>query len=272
MLIRYRFTKLVRDFIVKRSKFGKFITSYKKMNAIEFKEKLMEKFHEETLEVINAKSKKELIEEIGDCYEVIDSILKINKISKEQILQAQEEKRKKHGSFRKKCYNNYVECFEATEQHIWLENYINSQNNQQKYPILGKYKEHIVCFIVKDNEDKIYIQKDIKQNNWKLPGGKIEKNENFQDCIERELRNLDIKLDEILDVIYESNYIINNENYAYSVFEIKILDLEQFRLNNQNNVKFEMKWISENDINILCQKNNDNEIIYDAIKTFFSKK
>lgn len=277
MLIRYKFYKLVRNFIINRSKDGKFITSYKKIEDYDFKKKLIQKLQEEILEVVNATSREELIEEIGDCYETINEILKINNITKKEIIEEQIKKKKIKGGFDKKYYKNYMECFEDTAQHKWLEDYKNKPHNHCKYKIIGKYHKHIVDFIIMNKKKEIYIQKRSKNrttypDTWEIPGGKIEKNENFKDCIKRELKeelNLDLK--KIVNLVYETECVIKNENCAYSVFHIEVKNWKNFKLESGKADAFE--WISKDKLKTLNFKREDNKIspVFKAVKIFFKK-
>ena len=57
------------------------------------------KLIEEANEVAAAQTKKELISEIGDVYEVIDCLMKLHDISKDEVIAAQDKKRADRGSF-----------------------------------------------------------------------------------------------------------------------------------------------------------------------------
>lgn len=65
----------------------------------EFNEQLRIKLAEETEEVITAKSRDELIAELADVFEVIDSLAKLHGISKEEIIGSQTKKRDERGGF-----------------------------------------------------------------------------------------------------------------------------------------------------------------------------
>lgn len=95
-------TKLIRDRIpeIVKSKWEQI--SIFIANQEEFKIKLFEKLIEESKEVIEAKTKSEIIEEIADLYEVIDSILENEKIDKEDVLNMQKTKRELRWGFNKK--------------------------------------------------------------------------------------------------------------------------------------------------------------------------
>lgn len=72
----------------------------------EFLIKLKNKLLEEANEVVLSDNDKELVEELADLFEVIDSILKETGISISKVKEIQKEKR---GSFSKKIYLYYSE-------------------------------------------------------------------------------------------------------------------------------------------------------------------
>jgi predicted house-cleaning noncanonical NTP pyrophosphatase (MazG superfamily) len=69
------------------------------LNDIEFDRQLRIKLLEEAHEGAAARDRSELIGELADIYEVIDSFAKINQISHDEILAAQNKKREERGGF-----------------------------------------------------------------------------------------------------------------------------------------------------------------------------
>ena len=65
----------------------------------EYNKQLGLKLIEEANEVAAARNKKELISEIGDVYEVIDCLMKLHNVSKQEVIAAQDKKRADRGSF-----------------------------------------------------------------------------------------------------------------------------------------------------------------------------
>ena len=65
----------------------------------EFNKELRIKLAEETQEVIVAQSRDELIAELADVYEVIDSLAKLHGATKQEIVTAQTKKRDERGGF-----------------------------------------------------------------------------------------------------------------------------------------------------------------------------
>ena len=69
------------------------------LNDQEFNAELRIKLAEETQEVIVAQSRDELVAELADVFEVIDSLTKLHGISEQEILTAQAKKRDERGGF-----------------------------------------------------------------------------------------------------------------------------------------------------------------------------
>lgn len=76
-----------------------------------FSEKLLEKLTEEVQEVIEAttEGKSRLTEELADLYEVMDSLIKLYSINKNDIKSSQKQKISSNGGFNKKLYLVSVE-------------------------------------------------------------------------------------------------------------------------------------------------------------------
>ena len=88
------------------------IVHWRRLDDKEFNEQLKLKLLEESDEVKLAKNKDELISELADVFEVIDSLCKLNNISKEEIIAAQKAKVEKRGSFEGRKYVTIAEHLE----------------------------------------------------------------------------------------------------------------------------------------------------------------
>lgn len=75
----------------------------------EYDAQLRLKFREETDEVCVSQSKKELIEELADVLEVIDSLCLLHNISREEVVAVQDKKRADRGGFANRIFVDYVE-------------------------------------------------------------------------------------------------------------------------------------------------------------------
>lgn len=279
MIIRRKLEKLVRSFFIDSEEDkAKIVISKKILNDNEFAEALMEKLHEEALEVINSESNDEIITEIADVYEVIDEIIRLKKISKDNIINAQQEKRRLKGGYEKRYYANYYELHKDHNEFEWYKNY--ALESMGRYPIIGEFDKHIVDFIIQDEtKNKIYIQRRSANrksypNTWELPGGAIEIYETFSDCIRRELKEeLNLDLTKINNMIYEvtDTFFNNNEIYAYTVFSIEVSNWQNFKL--EEGKADEFQWIDKNQIEILNinRQNGETSPVFLAVQEFFKQ-
>ncbi len=98
------FNKLVRDNIPDKIKNNGEKAIIRILSDEEYKLELYRKLIEEANEVINASTKEELIEELADLNEVLNSILKTNGITENEVKNIANQKRKTRGGFDKKIF------------------------------------------------------------------------------------------------------------------------------------------------------------------------
>jgi len=119
---RKTYNKLVRDRMIDiwdaDKKAGQVYDdiSYKYLDKVDILEKLKDKIHEETKEVMEAydeDDKTHLKEELGDLIEVIDAILYHNDISLEEVLKMRDVKKGVRGGFEKGLYLEWVDYKEG---------------------------------------------------------------------------------------------------------------------------------------------------------------
>lgn len=93
------FKKLVRDNIpeIIRSKGEEAVTRV--LDEEEYRSELYKKLLEESNEVINAKDKDSLLEELADVLEVLTSIIKLDNRELKDIVECANKKREKRGGF-----------------------------------------------------------------------------------------------------------------------------------------------------------------------------
>lgn len=72
------------------------------LNDEEYLTYLLKKVVEEAEELSGAETDSNLVEEIADVYEIIDSILALKNVSREEVLAVRDEKREKRGGFDKR--------------------------------------------------------------------------------------------------------------------------------------------------------------------------
>jgi len=93
------YDKLVRDKIPDKIKNAGELVATRKLSSDELFEQLRIKLVEEAFEVLEAESTEDLIQELADVFEVIDSIISKKKIQKESINTAKIRKKEKNGGF-----------------------------------------------------------------------------------------------------------------------------------------------------------------------------
>ena len=99
------YNKLIRDLIPEIIERNGDISKIRILNQREYKLELLKKLIEESKEVLEARNnKKDLIKEIGDVMEVLESIEKTYKLNKKDILKIKKERIKKRGGFEKRIF------------------------------------------------------------------------------------------------------------------------------------------------------------------------
>jgi len=93
------YDKLVRDKIPEKIKNGGELVTTKKLSSDELFEQLRIKLVEEAFEVLEAENDNDLIQELADVLEVIESIIRKKKIQKNSVTIAKTRKREKIGGF-----------------------------------------------------------------------------------------------------------------------------------------------------------------------------
>ncbi|MCX7343047.1 MAG: nucleoside triphosphate pyrophosphohydrolase [Proteobacteria bacterium] len=125
---RFKVDKLIRDKVPNYLRNRSVQTNERVMGQDEYLERLRNKLFEEAKEVIGAKNKEELTEELGDVLEVMLAYAKENNISFEDVDKVRIRKKNEYGGFEGKVYNASVEL-NSDDDYI---NYFLS--NPDKYP------------------------------------------------------------------------------------------------------------------------------------------
>lgn len=106
---RFKVDKLIRDKLPEIMRASGIEVLERAMDKNEYIKSVKDKLLEETNEVIRANSKDELIEELGDLYEMLMVLASEYKIDVMQIKNSIEQKQQEKGAFNKRIYNAYVE-------------------------------------------------------------------------------------------------------------------------------------------------------------------
>ncbi len=109
---KFAVQKLIRDNMPEIMAQRSISIDYHTLDKSQHMESLNNKLIEEAYEVVEAKTKIELIEELADLQEVIDTFLTMHKISKEHLEQIQRNKRSHRGGFVKGIYSTSIEMDE----------------------------------------------------------------------------------------------------------------------------------------------------------------
>lgn len=93
--------KLVRDKIVDIIKAEGRDPNFRILSHDEYLVELKKKLQEEAKEVLESSDRKSLTEELADVMEVMSCILEANKITEDELIKIQNDKRNKRGSFKR---------------------------------------------------------------------------------------------------------------------------------------------------------------------------
>jgi predicted house-cleaning noncanonical NTP pyrophosphatase (MazG superfamily) len=114
-----RYNKLIRDKILEIIDKDGEIPFWKILNKREFLKELKRKILEEAKELIKAKGKKEILNEIVDIQELLDNLILELNFKKSEIKKAQKIKNKKRGGFKKRLFLIKTEKFAKNKRIKW---------------------------------------------------------------------------------------------------------------------------------------------------------
>jgi predicted house-cleaning noncanonical NTP pyrophosphatase (MazG superfamily) len=120
--------KLWRDKMVAKAESQGSILHWRKLDDAEYDKQLRIKLLEEADEVRVATSREELMAELADIYEVVDSLCALHNVSKTEIVAIQDKKRAERGGFAERKFVDKVEHPEGS----YLANYCLAE--PLKYP------------------------------------------------------------------------------------------------------------------------------------------
>lgn len=98
------YNKLIRDKIPQIIKDDGWQPALKKLSDKDYLKELKKKMVEEAEELNEAKSKDDIINELADIKEIVDSLIKYYDFDKKTIDKKQNSKRKERGGFKKKLF------------------------------------------------------------------------------------------------------------------------------------------------------------------------
>jgi len=106
---RKTYNKLIRDKIPEIIKKDNAVPKISELNDKEFKIALKEKLVEEAKELLEAKTDEEILNELSDVLQLIESIALNNNQSIAQVEKQKEKKKQERGGFDKKLFLEYVD-------------------------------------------------------------------------------------------------------------------------------------------------------------------
>ena len=120
--------KLWRDKMIAKAESQGSVLHWRRLDDAEYDKQLRIKLLEEADEVRLAQSRDELIGELADIYEVVDSLCALHNLSKSDIIAIQDKKRAERGGFAERKFVDTAEHPEGS----YLANYCLAE--PQKYP------------------------------------------------------------------------------------------------------------------------------------------
>lgn len=99
-----KYNKLIRDKIPEICMAAGAMPKFRKLRSLEFRKELRQKVVEEAQELIGAKTKDDIINELSDIEELLVWIKKEHKVTPAELLRYRRDKNKKRGSFKKKLF------------------------------------------------------------------------------------------------------------------------------------------------------------------------
>ena len=106
---RKTYNKLIRDKIPEIIKKDNAVPKISELNDEQFKVALKEKLVEEAKELLEAKTDEEILNELSDVLQLLESIALNNGLSVTDIEKQKEKKKQERGAFEKKLFLEYVD-------------------------------------------------------------------------------------------------------------------------------------------------------------------
>jgi predicted house-cleaning noncanonical NTP pyrophosphatase (MazG superfamily) len=127
---KYQFNKLIRSKLPERMGLEGVNIVGRHLNDEEFKQELKNKLLEEAIEVKDADSRDNLLKELADIMEVIESIISVHNITKEEVEKERIIKREVNGYFLPVNFVDYIEVPLTNKKVI---EYLETKNRPYKF-------------------------------------------------------------------------------------------------------------------------------------------
>ena len=127
---KYQFNKLIRSKLPERMSVEGVNVVGRNLNSEEFTQELKNKLVEEAIEVQDTNSRDSLVRELADVMEVIESIISVHNITKEEVEKERVIKRETNGQFLPANFVDYIEVPVDKQKVI---EYLENRNRPYKY-------------------------------------------------------------------------------------------------------------------------------------------
>ncbi len=193
--MRKIYNKLIRDNIPEIIASNGSTPKIHKLKKSEFISALKLKLREEVDELLEAKGANEIMNELTDISEVLDTILKLNNISKNKLYGEQKRKNAKRGAFGKRLFLEYVdeeEDIEIIDVIDKNDEVIKSVPTNEIYK--NKLSHRIVHVLIFDEKDRLACQVRSKDKSFcpgcisTSVGGHVQSGELPEDAAKREMK------------------------------------------------------------------------------------
>ncbi len=124
---KFKYDKLVRDNIPELIEKNGAKVNQKILNEKNYLIELKKKLIEEVAEMVDAKKKEDILNELSDVQEIVDNLLMALGCNAKDLKKIQIQKNKKNGSFKKRIYINYIK---ADDDFTWLNYHL------KNYPLI----------------------------------------------------------------------------------------------------------------------------------------
>ncbi|CDR33163.1 HIT domain-containing protein [Criblamydia sequanensis] len=176
-LLEFQMQKLIRDKIPDLFSSDEVLFKTEILDEACYRKELKEKLKEETFEILNTSTKEELKEELADLLEVIESIIKAEGLSWEEVKQIQKKKRESKGGFDSRLLAHCVQIKEGNKEASYFKKrdlsmehdclFCKFLRDDSKIEVVGRFKH---CFVMKDRypvaKGHILIIPYVHYENW----------------------------------------------------------------------------------------------------------
>jgi predicted house-cleaning noncanonical NTP pyrophosphatase (MazG superfamily) len=131
-IYKFQYEKLVRDNIPSLITKDGAVVRKKVLRPAAYVRELKKKLREEGEELVDAKSRAEILSELADLAEIMDNLRAALRIKSAELQAIRAKKRAKNGSFRRRFYVSHIVADDRTDP-AWLRYHL---KNKKKFPLI----------------------------------------------------------------------------------------------------------------------------------------